>query len=122
MTTKKYANMVFQHGSLDGVLETYLSDIAMLFLRKLPRHIHEEATIKHLKVSSGLTIQLEMPNLSVGFLLSPDRSEIKAEVTKSKDFTMKTSRDLGLNKTFSIGSDDNGVKLIAEILTYLGTF
>lgn len=123
--TRKYANLLFQHGSLEAVAEEYLSDTAVLCLRKLPSHIQGDADIQHNRTSEGLQVELVMKDLNIKFFYLQDMAHIFATVEHSSHFSMKESREAPVSvtpKTFSVKTDESGVKLIGKVLTYLVTF
>jgi len=120
---RKYANLLFQHGSLESVAEEYLSDIALLCLRKLPGHFQSGVDIQHNRTSQGMQVDLVMPDLNIKFFYLQDKAHIFATVERGSNFSMKESREVPVSvapKTFSVSSDESGVKLIGKVLTYLG--
>lgn len=124
--TKKYSNLLFQHGSLEAVADEYLSDTAILCLRKLPSFVQGEPQITHHREGSGgLEVELDMEDLNIKFSYAKDMAHILATVTikDGSNFSMKESRaNPVVIETFRIKTDESGVKLIAKVLNYLGSY
>lgn len=123
-STRKASNLVMEHGSLDAVMEGYLSDLAMFFLRKLPRGLQGQCKLEQRNGPTGPVFEIKGAGLVTSFALDKNRHGVEAVVNVEPQFSFgdRAARGNRTHKTFSIDSSESAIKLIAQVLSFLGTF